>query len=847
MGPARSVCERPEVPGGARPGLRPVYGVACDAARRPPPRRPHHRLRAQDAGIGFSEDCTDLRGGDRAKVAEHGHARSSNAEAAGGKERTYTFEHDDPPATGTTNDHHRSFNCNRDAVVAREQAGCSTGRDCMGIESSRSRPALHHEGRLEGIPLGHTAEAGHRGGGILCAGERMQGMAAPHQHASRETDCGSGEIHAKHQGRKTASLRREFKCVRKPETCYEEGVSQRSMATFVTTGGDPGGGEDGSGKKRAAGAPQTRERSRDGALPEDEHTGSTNAGGESAVFSSVIRGLQEGYRGILEEHENEVSGEQSGESSLTWPDLGKPPPRQAKLDSFPTSTINVQRLSQLATEAGMDPHFASWMTNPNAISEVKSGKIPIPGPKSNLPPSFVSACLKAGVCMKVTKRECVRGVVKVFTVPKSDPLIHRTVIDGRPINCVMPKPPKFHLFAPPHLFHILKHRKATWLAKIDLKGFFHQLPIHNNVSSFFCFRVGQSWYRWTRVPMGWSVAPYIAQNTAEALVGRAVGVRAMVYLDDILVFGESCEGVQASVAGILERFSFAGAEINEKKSCLSPVRTLEYIGVEWSPEQGVLRFPSTWREKVMLIFVSFASAWKLSIRRIWQMVGIAMRVLHVLGVPLCHFDAILRCLSGWSTKIVRGELDWDVEVVIPDDLRREMAEIVDAFVRPIRDFSLPEPASAWDTVVWTDASTTGWGIVWQHLDDAEAGADWGQWVQAATHRDIFLLEAEAAMKGIRAALESGSSKSGTLLLVDNEGLAHAIRRGHTKSRLGNLFLRYIFSFVQPHHLRVEWIASEENSTADQLSRRTHLSEGTIAVPLCWDRVHKKVDSFGFSE
>ena len=41
-------------------------------------------------------------------------------------------------------------------------------------------------------------------------------------------------------------------------------------------------------------------------------------------------------------------------------------------------------------------------------------------------------------------RECdrKRGVVAIFDVPKADPLVRRLVVDGRPVNTRLPKPPK---------------------------------------------------------------------------------------------------------------------------------------------------------------------------------------------------------------------------------------------------------------------------------------------------------------------------------------------------------------------------------------------------------------------
>ena len=78
---------------------------------------------------------------------------------------------------------------------------------------------------------------------------------------------------------------------------------------------------------------------------------------------------------------------------------------------------------------------------------------------------------------------------------------------------------------------------------------------------------------------------------------------------------------------------------------------------------------------------------------------------------------------------------------------------------------------------------------------------------------------------IRAAVESGSSESGTLLLVDNEGFVHAIRQmGHTKSCLGkHLFTRYFFLCNHTFVLGGSPL-ERENSTADESSQWRTLRE-----------------------
>ena len=509
-----------------------------------------------------------------------------------------------------------------------------------------------------------------------------------------------------------------------------------------------------------------------------------------------------------------------------------------KLDSFPKGTIDLKRMRELALRADRDASFLDWISDPDAIPRSLTTSIPVPGPTSDLRPSFVKQMMQAGVIKKMGRREHTRGMVGVFTTPKKNPLFHRTIVDGRPINRAMSTPPRFSLFSPPLLFDKLRTRGAKWGAVVDMKGWFHQFPMCDVTASFFVFRVENTWYRWTRLPMGWTFAPFVAQQGAETLVQIE---DAAVYLDDIFVFGATKALCAERVTAILERMRYAQAEINEEKSTLTPQQTVVYIGVEWNLPLQSFRFPLEWRTSTWRAVADFNTSPHHSIREAYKIFGLIMRILHVMSSPLCFSPTILHHMGKWAHVIAKGSLEWDSTITVTTDLRQEIKTATD-YIATDEWYTLPPRVSAYQTVVYTDASTRGRGVVWQKIGDTHASEAWGSWHNDHSHTHIFALEAAAAAKGVALA---GGGAGGILLLTDNKGLAYCVAKGRSRTRIGSMFLREIFSLVHPLHLRTEWISTDV-MPADELSRRLGTG-GTGRAPLQQTHIRRDAQGFSFSE
>ena len=509
------------------------------------------------------------------------------------------------------------------------------------------------------------------------------------------------------------------------------------------------------------------------------------------------------------------------------------PPSRERLDDFPHGTLCLQSVRRLAGSRKRGD-FLKWCTDSATFAEALTSRVPLPGPRSDVKPSFVAKCCAAGVMTPVRECDRKRGVVAIFDVPKADPLVRRLVVDGRPVNTRLPKPPKLSLPSPFSLARSMDSHKAGWATVIDLRGYFHQFPLSPDVAAFFCVRVGHTWYRWCRLPMGFSYAPWIAQNTSEVFLGELLASGSAVYLDDMIVIGASEIEVRARAAYVRDRIAYCKGEINEAKSMQAPAQRVSYIGLEWDVPCAAFRFPEAWKQKALSSLTASCDREEATLLAWWAMFGVLFRVTYVAQLKLCHFCDSIQFIRRWAKRIADHVCGWNAVVRLPEGVRRDVRGLVQAHLAPNRWLHAPPlPLSVFAGTVWSDASTTGWGFVSSTVGDPLSQAEWGTWEREYLSGDMFHLELWAAEKALRYAGRSGWPS--VLLWVDNDAVRLVLQKGHTKTRLGNDILRRIFSGLQAAKmtLHVEWISTEV-MPADSWSRKR--SSGSARIPRCAENV-----------
>ena len=119
--------------------------------------------------------------------------------------------------------------------------------------------------------------------------------------------------------------------------------------------------------------------------------------------------------------------------------------------------------------------------------------------------------------------------------------------------------------------------------KLDLAHAYQQLQLDDESRPYTTINTHRGLFHYTRLPFGVAAAPAIFQRTMESLLGGLPHV--CVYLDDILVTGESEAAHLRNLVVVLEHLESAGIRLKHQK-CSFMIPEVEYLGHSVS-EKGI--------------------------------------------------------------------------------------------------------------------------------------------------------------------------------------------------------------------------------------------------------------------
>ena len=135
----------------------------------------------------------------------------------------------------------------------------------------------------------------------------------------------------------------------------------------------------------------------------------------------------------------------------------------------------------------------------------------------------------------------------LFLVPKKDGG-QRPVINLKSLN-VFIDAPHFKMEG----IHTLKSllEGGDWLVKIDLKDAYFSVPISQKHRKFLCFQFKDNLYQFNCLPFGLASAPWVFTKNLKpiAALERELGIRLVVYIDNILLMAETNEKARDHASG----------------------------------------------------------------------------------------------------------------------------------------------------------------------------------------------------------------------------------------------------------------------------------------------------------
>ena len=128
---------------------------------------------------------------------------------------------------------------------------------------------------------------------------------------------------------------------------------------------------------------------------------------------------------------------------------------------------------------------------------------------------------------------------------------------------------------------LLSVREGDFLASLDLKDAYFQIPIHGSSRKLLRFMSEGTVYQFKALCFRLSTAPRVFTRVFAAVLAwtHARGIRLLRYLDDWLVLSSSEKKAKESIRELLSVCRTLGIVINEKKSDFVPSQSAKYLGM----------------------------------------------------------------------------------------------------------------------------------------------------------------------------------------------------------------------------------------------------------------------------
>jgi hypothetical protein len=202
-----------------------------------------------------------------------------------------------------------------------------------------------------------------------------------------------------------------------------------------------------------------------------------------------------------------------------------------------------------------------------------------------------------------------------------------------------------------------------FFGKLDLRKGFLQIPIAVEDRHKTAFVTRDGLFHFTRMPFGPKPAPNLFTRTMQHVLRGLVYKICLVYMDDILVFGETWEEYLANLEAVLKRLSEYGLKANTTdttKSALYQTKvdflghTISRNGIAPARTQGIDEFPVPTTKPQLRRFLGMANFYSKFIEGLAKMT-FALRALlkaeHFLFTKEHHaeFETVKRALASAPT------------------------------------------------------------------------------------------------------------------------------------------------------------------------------------------------------
>ena len=440
------------------------------------------------------------------------------------------------------------------------------------------------------------------------------------------------------------------------------------------------------------------------------------------------------------------------------------------------------------------------------LQEREPHPYPLNEKESLLVEEEIQTLIQKGAIAKVDHLEG-QFVSPLFLVPKKDGT-QRPVINLKKLNSFV----EYNHFKMEGI-HLLKDllQPQDFMVKVDLKDAYFSVPMHKAHQKFLRFRWKDTLYQFQCMPFGLGPAPRVFTKIMKPIVSflRRLGIRLIIYLDDIILLNQSKEGLEKDCNSLLYLLTHLGFATNWKKSFLTPTRILEFLGFTINTETMMMSLPEDKVTRVTQKCHNLIKDQVVKVRHLAEVVGMLnASVRAILPAPL-HY----RQMQMTQAKALLYNQSYETRVSLPPEVLHELRWWIEN-IRGWNGKAIMTPSP--DLVIETDASLSGWGAVLGHQRIG------GVWNMEEKSLHINVLELRGALFAVRA-FAKDSRRIHVHLRMDNVSAVTYIQKmGGTRSRqlLQEAQTLWDFCLQREILLSAEYLPGRLNIQADWESRNS---------------------------
>ena len=395
----------------------------------------------------------------------------------------------------------------------------------------------------------------------------------------------------------------------------------------------------------------------------------------------------------------------------------------------------------------------------------------------------------------------------LFLVPKKDGGM-RPVINLKCLNeCIVP-----HHFKMEGI-HTLKDllRRNDWMTKVDLKDAYFMIPIQASDRPVLRFSARERSYQFTCLPFGLSCAPWVFTKTLKPVTAmlRELGVRLVIYINDILVMAETKELATDHTLGLIHLLENLGFIVHPVKSVTIPTQEIEFLGMQVDSQSLELSVPGRKLKKIRLEASKFAERLESpTAREVSRLLGRLNSVSQAIPPGPLFCRMLQRDLSA---ALSASNQQYEAYCPLSKAAKEELTWWKEQLTRwNGKSLVLRSP----DIQLESDASRIGWGASYEGVQTG------GPWSRQEKEYHINCLELLAATLAVKTFLKEQVNKR-VLLLIDNQTAVACINNlDGTASAQATTLARQLWMWCLEREILIsaQYLPGEENVRADTESR-----------------------------